>query len=102
MIEIRLSKRSLVAGVLVSVLPLLGACASSGGAGTTSAPIATESVQEPAVAEIQAAMAAETVARAAAMPDPTGQALETLTTRVDDLTQDVDQLKWQVLRLQAN
>jgi hypothetical protein len=47
-------------------------------------------------------MAAETAAQAATMPDPTGQALESLTTRVDDLTLEVDRLKWQVLRLQAD
>jgi hypothetical protein len=102
MIEIRLSKKSLVAGLVACALPLLGACAGGSGAENASAPIASESVQEPAVAEIQEAMAAETAAQAATMPDPTGQALESLTTRVDDLTLEVDRLKWQVLRLQAD
>ena len=64
--------------------------------------MASESVQEPAVAEIQEAMAAAAAVTAAATPDPTRQALDALQVQVDGLTLEVGRLKQQVRQLQPN
>jgi hypothetical protein len=62
--------------------------------------MATDSVEEPAVAEIQEAMAAE--AAAAMRPDTTQQTLRSLQTQVDGLMTEVDLLKRQIRQLQSN
>jgi hypothetical protein len=95
---IETARRLITVAAFASLIPLLGACET--GAARTAGPMATDSVEEPAVAEIQEAMAAE--AAAAMRPDPTQQTLRSLQTQVDGLMTEVDLLKRQIRQLQSN
>jgi hypothetical protein len=95
---IETARRLITVTAFASVIPLLGACGT--GEARTGGPVATDSVEEPAVAEIQEAMAAE--AAAAMRPDTTQQTLRSLQTQVDGLMTDVDLLKRQIRQLQSN
>jgi len=96
--QIETARRLVAMAAFACVLPLLGACAT--GEARIGGPMTTESVQEPAVAEIQEAMVAE--AAAAVKPDTTQQTLRSLQTQVDGLMTEIDLLKRQVRQLQPN